>query len=427
MRQRWITVGVCVAAAAALAAFLHTERMDPPSHPLPAVPGPGLALDGEPRGFVTRTRNDIGYAAWVTGDVAHVGALRLATNSPAWPARGLGDATGVEGLLAFPDALVLTVRRNPLLSPSDRLLVVLDPATGATRWTADYFDQGSDLAFYEDVVVLGSRAARSTRGLDWRTGAERWSLPDPATGEVTAAPISGPDPAVPLQDTRLFQIVHHDTLHTYDVRTGTLTGTLSLAESRSDAVVVGNTLVVNEFRRAVAYDVTGATPARTLVRADDQHSVTSVAGCGAGRICLILGGLPKVRPSLRAFDAATGRELWRAESPESHDTTIGTAGTSVFTAGALYSPTGALLSDDRDTWNSSPRPSLGHVTDGRLIELAYTESYSSDTAVRVSWVSTADGARTRLGSVTGDPRSCSWTERFLLCARRGALGVWALA
>ncbi|WP_412539024.1 PQQ-binding-like beta-propeller repeat protein [Longispora sp. K20-0274] len=434
MRRLVVLRGLWVAAVALGLAGCGPFGSDAPAvAALAPVAGPGVRVQPEKGPVLTGIQGDRGYAAWIADGGIQVIGLDLATNTPTWSAHELGRASEISDLIVLPDAVVLTTRPAGRGTPGGGL-IVLDPATGATRWMTDF--EGDDPTFYADAVVLGPRTAKTTRGLDWKTGATLWSIPD--AGDAHLVPVkTGADG--PIADQRLFLLAADHVLRTYDVRTGKPTGTRTVHEAGTGGVVVGQTLVTTVAGnnvpgpRVLGYPVSGEGPVRNMHQVDGKRTISQVAACGTDRICLVEDGRDGV-PELRAFDGSSGQQQWRAEAPKAARSPrvarapIAMAGDRIVYAGSVFAPDGRVLhrgANPTDTGYAS----LGRVTDARLLGLSATIGRFPTSAVptEVASVSSSDGARRVLGSVTASPGSCSWGERFLLCAGATSLGVYPLA
>ncbi|GIG61435.1 hypothetical protein Lfu02_58070 [Longispora fulva] len=404
---------------------------DPPAATLKPVAGPGVRVAAEEYVVRTRIQGDRGYAAWITDAGVQVVGIDLATNTLAWSAHELGSAKEVTSLMALPDALVLTTHRFSRQDGSADGVVVLDPASGATRWMADYDSTTDGVTFYPDAVVLGSRKARTTRGLDWRTGATRWTIPDPATGKVRQLSVTTGEPSALVPDPLLYLVGDDRVLRSYDVRTGKATATVTLPGGFESPTVVGRTLVATRpsgdpGTQVMIADLDGARPPRSMHQIEGKRRVSVLAGCGAGRICLAEDGAGGVA-ELRAFDASSGQQLWRAQAPRDPHTSLAMAGDRVVYAGSVFAPDGRTLHRGADAADGT-YSSLGRASDARLVGLSARIGRFpvSPVATEVAWVSPADGARRVLGSVSASPGSCSWSDRFLLCAGAESFGVYPL-
>ncbi|HEX2771468.1 MAG TPA: PQQ-binding-like beta-propeller repeat protein, partial [Micromonosporaceae bacterium] len=297
--------------------------MPPVGHPVDFTPlkqvGPGLTFDAPTRLGQSASVGDRAFVGWQQQDgLLKVAALDLRTGRPAWPARSLGRSDDWNGLIAQPQAVIMIAGHNDG-RPLDQTLFVLDPATGQVRWERGLHMDGDELVFFDAAMVIAGSGGQTT-ALDWRTGAELWSIPAGADPPVRSfgmrlpADLGGPGApdgygfALTHSDGRLLQLTRAGNLLVSDVRTGR-----KLAEPRR---VAAPTRADGQTDGVLAYDerlflasstetpyrvrmteLTTASKAQVIYTAPvADRTFAFMAPCGGAgrRICLTeTGGDPK--------------------------------------------------------------------------------------------------------------------------------------
>jgi hypothetical protein len=119
-------------------------------------------------------------AARASDGILRIGAIDLASGKTAWPTRDLGRWGDWNGMNALPQGVIVVGEHDDGTNP-DHVAMVIDPDTGALRWQVGVDDLQWEP--YESVLVVLSSTDHAIRGLDWRTGEERWRQPiDPRNG-----------------------------------------------------------------------------------------------------------------------------------------------------------------------------------------------------------------------------------------------------
>lgn len=424
-----------------------------PDPALPPVPpgqftaltpvGPGISMRFGPldQGGAYGMASVVGERAFVAGRTPdgnlRIGAIDLATGRPAWPTRNLGRWGDWNGMTALPQGVIVIGERDDGTTP-DHVAMIVDPATGALRWQIGV----DDLQFepYESLLVVLSSTEHLIRGLDWRTGAERWRRPvAPGTGtqivgnrSTTAAPVAhGPlGAATAPNDHRLLLVDPTGTLHVHDARTGDPIAThdgVADPASRYQAYD-GMLYAVSTTRptRVRAFDLDRPDGMHTLYTAapDDDRFVDGVMPCGPGRICLFSRGSPGPDPAtdtteIVAIDVAKRRDLWRRPAPGGQFAAA--LGNRILTgSGQLYDGDGRQLLD-------TPYAVTGWVSPGSLLVLSRPDATDARADVEVAGASAEDGTRTPLGRIPAMSGYCSWSTTVLVCPTADGFKAWRFA
>jgi outer membrane protein assembly factor BamB len=388
----------------------------------------------------------VGDRAFVAGRTPdgslRIGAIDLATGRPAWPTRDLGHWGDWNGMTALPQGVIVIGEHDDGTDP-DHVAMVIDPASGALRWQVGI----DDLQFepYESLLVVLSSREHLIRGLDWRTGTERWRRSiDPAAGaqilgnqSTTAPPVArGPlGTATPSGDHRLLLVDANGTLHVYNARTGDALAThrevgepASAQGSPRYQAYDGTLYAISATRptRLRGFDLDRPDGTHTLYTAapDDLRFIDGVTPCGTGRICLISGGSPGPDPAtdtteIVAIDEAKRRELWRRPAPGAQFAAA--LGNRILTgSGQLYDRDGRQLLN-------IPHTLTGWVTPGSLLALSRPNATDTRADVEVAGVSADDGARTPLGRIPTMSGYCSWSTTVLVCPTAEGFKAWQFA
>jgi outer membrane protein assembly factor BamB len=212
---------------------------------------------GEHAGASVLTRAGSDAIALVTTERGVVAALDGRTGVTRWSAPVPGE------IWAAPAADATTSTGVVLWAGDEHRLRVFDLATGAVRWEATVAPGASAPAIRDGVVVLGEgdgNFAARVVARDLASGAERWSVPAPASFESGVIPgASGDDVAV---------CDHFGTLTLVDVRRGTARWQTALRVPILDTrvVVTRHAVIVRTYRGSlVALDRTSGRVGRRLV------------------------------------------------------------------------------------------------------------------------------------------------------------------
>jgi outer membrane protein assembly factor BamB len=212
---------------------------------------------GEHAGASVLTRAGSDAIALVTTGRGVVAALEGRTGVTRWSAQVPGE------IWAAPAADATSSTGAVLWAGDEHRLRVFDLATGAVRWEATVAPGASAPAIRDGVVVLGEgdgNFAARVAARDVASGAERWSVPAPASFESGVTPGASRD-VVAVCD-------HFGTLTLVDVRRGTSRWQTALRVPILDTrvVVTRRAVIVRTFGgKLVALDRTSGRVVRRLV------------------------------------------------------------------------------------------------------------------------------------------------------------------
>lgn len=422
----------------------HTPDPDvPPVAPGRLMPVGGgipmrLGVFGESGSYgMTSVVGDRAFGAARASDgILRIGAIDLASGKTAWPTRDLGHWGDWNGMTALPQGVIVVGEHDDGTNP-DHVAMVIDPDTGALRWQVGVDDLQWEP--YESVLVVLSSTDHAIRGVDWRTGEERWRRPiDPRDGSRIVRNYSTTAPAVargpsgaptPAGDDRLLLIDPDGTLHVYDARTGAplaahpgaaqpATGDQAPLYQAYD----GTLYAVSTTRptRLTAFDLTRADGIHTLYTApaDDKDFPQGVWPCGTGLVCLISQGGPGT-DRIVAIDTKTRRELWQRQMPNAQTATA--LGDRILTGG------GQLYDRDGTELLNVPLAVTGWVTPETALLLTRTDPSNPGADADVATVSATDGTRTPVGRIPTMTGFCSWNTKVLVCPTTDGFRAWRFA
>jgi outer membrane protein assembly factor BamB len=227
---------------------------------------------GEHAGGVVLTRAGGAAVALVTTERGGVAALDARTGKTRWSAQVPGD------IWAAPAAHATAAVGAVLWGGFEQRLHLFDLATGAVRWEAGVEPGASAPAIRDGVVVLGEgngNFAARVVARDLESGAERWSVPAPASFE------SGVTPAADGDDVAVSD--HFGTITLVDARTGTTRWQAALGAPILDTRVVltRNAVVLRTYGgKIVMLDRESGRVVRRL----DPHGFPVGFGVGEGRL-----------------------------------------------------------------------------------------------------------------------------------------------
>ncbi|WP_203926525.1 Hsp70 family protein [Virgisporangium ochraceum] len=451
-RKTWLigsaaVAGVLVVALVAAGAWWYFTRETPVDFTALESSKPTVPYgDGSPGRAASYTLGDVTYVVWTRDTVVDVAAIDHADNRKLWQKQAPAGSEVWESLHVGPAGIVLVP--GSVSSSDPEPMVVLDPNSGNPKWQRD-INANERLFFYEAAIVLQSDADNAVRGLDWRTGGEKWKL-DHRTDErgnalttqsvkVGAGDEAGiPSPApgstrvTPGDDARLVQFDSDDGMRVVDVATGkqrTVTGVD--VPSSTPILAVGDKvyLVVSSNGYQVReYDLAKPGKARVLyTEANSARKVDSPpVRCGDDRVCLVEQEGSGTRAAhVLALDTKEAKRVWREAAPGVE--TVVTMGSGVLATSDGSTPVSLLFDDDgKQVLPADARATVGTRVDGSsalLFSRSFT-TYASEVALTGM---TIDGKRTALGSIDVATSSCSWNATYLVCAADKEWRVWRFA
>ena len=227
----------------------------------------------------------------------------LAAHAEDWPTFMHDRArSGVSG-----ETLALPLNENwSSTPPAEPVHAWPSPQAGYNELPKLAFDDATHVALAGDTVFFGSAVDNGIHAVDARTGAARWTFF--TEGPVRLAPT--------VADGRVYAGSDDGLVHCLDAKDGRLVWSAQAAE--------GATRILGAGRLMSLW------PVRTGVLVDG-----GVAYCGAGIF-------PARETSVAAFDAATGKALWKNSAvPKSESyTALSPQGYLLATADQLYVPCG---------------------------------------------------------------------------------------
>jgi hypothetical protein len=361
-----------------------------------------------------RVVDDRAYLVGLADTDGHLrlGALDLTSGGSPWKTVDLGPA--VAPFAFFVGADVIAVGQITQMGPNQ--LRAFDPATGAELWNQYYY--GQFIGWYDSTVVLGD--PHSLRGLDRRTGEQRWmaqlpggramqSLSQTGTAGALLTDPNGVDPGAH----QVYDVGGDGSVRVYDTLTG------SLVRTATDAVIPG-TDRVRIFDGVVystgpalggtayAYDFAGAGRRVALYRGGPDDTVDAAQPCGAGTVCVPVhhdnGGTEVI-----GIDRVSGSNLW--QYPQARFTDLATIGTwTLSDVGYAFANSGHGYSASFGRW-------VGWLTESSYIAIGQNIGGSTDTTISLESVSTDTYRSTTLAELRGATLvgQCGLTRTALVC------------
>lgn len=364
--------------------------------------------------------SDQGFAAVLDAkNSLWVSAIDIATNRPSWPARSLGTFRHFDALQVTEDALVVTGGVDGQDAPN-RELIMLDPATGETRWQTSYSAGPNGVMFFEAAIVVTSYPEQATLGLDWQTGATKWSIPDtagPATamwGVTTGMQSRSYRPNVVLYAGSQLLIVSADqSMRSYDVTSGALQNTwqgvdIGYNGFAHDGILYGTPQ--NQNNVVYAYDLSTTSQPQLIHQAAEGVEVSELTSCVAGLLCIIERSQRKTE--LAAVKVSTGTQAWRvpvyAQFTEGDASPIA-VGDYIVTGDRAYTSDGKPAIKPSD---DAPANLLLPVNNSTLLAITYDPESSAPGHIEV--VALPSGKRRPLGSIPFQADFPAWNEHHLV-------------
>ncbi|MFD0747861.1 hypothetical protein ACFQ1L_43315 [Phytohabitans flavus] len=224
-----------------------------------------------------------------------------------------------------------------------------------------------------------------------------------------------------LRDPRLLQITASGNLLVRDAATGAVTATRAgvAPSSHANYIAFGGRLygysLTEQTNRLRVSDVDGTGAPRDIFTGAPGHNITSLAACGAGRVC-VLDIYDEAQ--VIAIDVDRGREAWRVGAPRDVEL-LTSAGARVLATGRSHElgTVSVLLDQDgRQVLRSDTQ--VVWLSSGTLLSFGATE---------LAAVDAADGSVRVLGELPEHGRYCSWTERRVACPTATGFQVWDIS
>jgi actin-like ATPase involved in cell morphogenesis len=403
--------------------------------------------DGNPDRVASYTLGDVTYLAWTRDKAVDIAAINVADKKQLWQKQAPGGAEVWESLYAGPDGVVLYP--GSISSSQPEPMFVFDPGNGSLKWQRDLASDERVL-LYEAAIVLQSDDEKAVRGLDWRTGNERWVLANRADDKnnrfatrnvkVGAADdvsvpsqVDGQVRVTPGDDARMLQFDDEQGMRVVDVASGkqrTLTGVeverdtpIVAAGEKAYLIVDSNGYQVREYDLAKL-----GKPRIVYTEANSSRKVTTPPVlCGEHRLCFIEhDGSDLKTTQVVAVDTEDAKFAWRKAAPSVN--LLVPTGDGVLATTDSSSPTSQLFSGD----GKAQLPADASATTGVRIDrsslLLFSRPFSNYSAAVALTGVTSDGKRTALGSIEDvTTESCSWNDAYLICATETEFRVWRFA
>ncbi|MFD2766425.1 Hsp70 family protein [Micromonospora eburnea] len=443
-RALWISLAAVAALAGmTTAAVLYLTRDRHPELDFqPFRKGIPVAAGTErPSDMFTATVGDRAYLAYPRDDDRLVViAVEAATGSELWRKESGEPAKRWAGVLALPGAVALLADAS---GSDPRQLEVLD-ASGKRRW--QHTVHGDDELFVgAQVLVVADRTSKQLRGLDLRTGEERWFLPDltdqygssrtrvyPVTiDESLAGPgfLDGTprDPkAAPVR--QLVQVNADRSVRLIDVATGKELGRQTNVARPDDLVAAHeDRLYVVDDQQLLGYDLGSLAKAKPNVLyrfPDDRRRAKALVPCGEHRACL-LEVADADEKTARVVAATEGKDVqhWAVPGMEQ----LVPVGERVLARRTYPEPVVTLFAPDGRKVLDEEDGVAARVDAGNLLLFADRLNSSADNR-SVSGVGTGSGNVVPLGELKGvRGESCSWNTEVIVCGAAKEFLVYRFA
>jgi outer membrane protein assembly factor BamB/Ethanolamine utilization protein EutJ (predicted chaperonin) len=387
---------------------------------------------------------DTGYLAWQHSDTLEVAAVDLGNGHERWRHAVEGSSKQWEDIVVLPGAIMAEAKEY---SSKPHGLYVLDPASGTQLWTRDVYNQDWYLPV-GDKLVLVSPHDHTVRGLDRRTGNQKWQLDDPKDrygnqvdtivfDTTTAKDLTGTAsfsgyPTEPDlgDDRRLLQITYDKTLNVIDADTGTVTkhrqgvgGTYDYYRAHEGRLYV---VTRTDGYRVQSYDLDKlGEPTVVYTAPDSKHSEVDIEPCGDGRLCVLDETSSDAKTAqVLAIDPASHKVVWQRDAPGTK--LLVPVGDRILATNTDSTPASRLFDPDgKQLLGNEEQNALGvRVNAGSLIFFAdQPTSYSADNSL--FGVTAGSGAHIALGPLAKTrSRACAWTQRYIVCARNDDFAIW---
>ncbi|MET0494819.1 MAG: PQQ-binding-like beta-propeller repeat protein [Actinoplanes sp.] len=421
-RQRTRTRAALAAAAAVclitggLAVTTTHRRADPSpaASPLPTV-GKPIVFGGTARNVTTAISGATAYAVWVAPDgKTNVAGADLRTGAERFPAHALGTFNQVNVVRALPKAVVVDVQED-----MDRMLYILDPATGEQRWKLPLAD-GDDHVYYENDLVHMKMKTGETRAFDWATGDETWRQPagaDPVVHTVGMR-MEADAPRAGFSDPRLIQLTKGNRVLIRDAATGKSLGNVPGQIAWGDPYLAYEgtlyTVVPLHYTEAKKVwssyliretDLTAPYLSRSVRSGPAGRALQALAPCGRGKLC-VLDTLDSAN-QLASIDIGASAENWRVDAPPTAFSLESSGGRVLAVGGrsnALYDTDGKQVLLPEDLAGAH----VGWIGSAAVLSLS--------TSGEVAKVLVENGDREVIGSVPPGTTAWAWNNERLVAA-----------
>jgi outer membrane protein assembly factor BamB len=435
-----IVGGIVVAAGRGLLGAGPFEVPAAPNHSAGELPLIGATIplaDNSSTSFALTATSDLSVAAWesTTGDLRLVG-VDPRDGRVVWPARSLGRQTILGTAEVIPGAVVVNLDGPP------GALLILDPASGRTRWQIPY-EVADTRLYYRDRLVVMSESTGVTRAYDWTTGAVLWKTlpgqdrPVRTIGIASSADLRSTDwhGIEVFSGNRFLQVLKSGKVLMRDTQTGVPKNVTAYDDVYStEGLIADNGSLYSTQAAAGTYGIRvtrlpDLSAPRSIYTAPAARSFRTAVLCGANRLCVLDDGADDQGTSqVAAIDLATSRELWRVSAPPGARS-VTQRGDRLLVAGdgdgdrsALYDMSGRQILQDADR-----RAVLYWLSDEGLIYLPGMQGRKppATASADVTVISSRDGRHVHSGTA-GATSMCSFTPTRLACLQPQGLQVRSL-
>ncbi|MEH1130427.1 Hsp70 family protein [Micromonospora sp. CPCC 206061] len=343
------------------------------------------------------------------------------------------------GITVLPDVVVAYEDRSS--NSEFRNMIVFDADSGDELWNR--LIRGDDRAiFAKGVMVLVNKGEDRLLGLDLRTGTTRWEHENPKDGygdgddavyqALTVADVSGPSDVrgTPFaqrldDDQRIVQIGADRSARVIDAVNGDVLKTRPNVADPDDQIVVynGQMIVasVDESYRLSGYDLDSlGEPNNLYTSPDKERDLNLLAMCGEKRLCLLdTAGSDGTTTEVVAVDLEEGGRLWHKSAPQAE--LLIHFGDQV-AARTITGDYRTLVFADDGTELVNREGAIARVDGGNMIFLESSSDSVGDYSV--AGLHTDAKRPIEMGQLN-DVRSwsCSWNNRYMVCARQDDFSV----
>ena len=397
---------------------------------------------------------DTGFLGWPVGTRLRVVSLDLLSGRQHWAATVPLARPEFIDLRSVGGNLLVSSRKKGGLAET---VQVLDPSSGAIRWTTEVPALGH-LFPGPGVIVVASEDGNDVRCLDARTGRERWrrtaptGTPSTELKEVTPASelasAAGfgtvPESFDVNARTRLLELTPSSGLNVLDVATGKVTATIPGAGSSQDKFVTNGDQLYVGGGDSTAYQVRMFDLGHPkdlpvlLYQAPPDRTLRQLAPCLGGAVCL-LDGTDALSNDAEVIAVSTAgrRELWRRAVPGTGQ--ILPVGGDLLVYDPIYEQKGAAprsrLFDaaGRQLLDAADRQRIAVRLSASGILLFSHPFHAKPVDETLTGVDAGTGQTVPLGEVPKTLNSeCVWSATFLLCPNVADDGnyqftIWQLA
>ncbi|BCJ42465.1 hypothetical protein GCM10010168_07930 [Actinoplanes ianthinogenes] len=371
--------------------------------------GRPIGLDGTLTTWTSMAHDGRVFTLWQgPGGGLHVLAADLATGAEAWTVQHRGEAGETPRLRVADEAVVLR---------TGQAATGYDPADGHRLWDLPVA-KPDELLVHHRALVRWSKDTGGLAAFDWRSGAQRWSLPGLGGGPVWSIAVHSVDQMSEDggTDDRLVQVTGKGQVRVVDIGTGTVARSLTVPAPADDGMMLAyNGWLITHETTGTTYQVR-ATDLRT---GDSAVVYTGSPGHALNAVDMYLDRLfvlDRSRTGTRvvAIDLKDRRRLWEILTTRPMAGISARAG-HVLTSGEgiteLYDQNGRFVYRTPDT---------------------YVTWLTTDTLLRVTMAGTverirvADGHVEPLGQIPLQLGPCDSTPDRLACPVAEGLRIWSL-